>query len=252
MFLRLLHVSINIDRQPEFHKLYEHEIIPVLKNMPGCLYAGLVQDVQHREEGMSLTLWDTREHAETYERSGVFENLLARSRPFFSDSPNWTMRLSENLELEYGPVPQEPVVHSYSDAGQNDSANLHAEVASSMYLRIVSMVLQPDKIREFLSLYDDHILPSLRNTRGCRYVHLAENAANRSEMLSITLWNSRQDAESYESSGLFERLKEKIRPTLSALYQWKMGLEKEMGKEAVTSEDLSVRSYTVVMGQAFR
>jgi len=252
MYMRLLHVTINIERLQEFLKFYEEEILPTLHEVEGCRYAGLVQHVQRQGEGMSLTLWDSKDHAEAYERSGIFQRLLERSRPFFSDSDEWKIQLSENLQLEYTPVPVEPVLKSYMDVSRSDESIAGLGSTSAMYLRIVSMLVQPGRTEELISLYRQYVLPALHNAPGCYYVHLAENASEKTEFLSITVWRSGQDADEYERSGLFSSLLERIRPALSVFYQWKMDLEEETGKQAVTSEDLAVKRYSIVVGRLFR
>jgi len=42
------------------HQIYDEKIIPRLQNIPGCLFAALVQSEEHPDEGISITLWDTR------------------------------------------------------------------------------------------------------------------------------------------------------------------------------------------------
>jgi quinol monooxygenase YgiN len=252
MFMRLLHLTITVERQSEFLRLYEEEILPTLQEVEGCRYAGLVQNVQRQGEGMSLTFWDTKDHAEAYEQSGTFQRLLERSRPFFSDSDEWKIQLSENMQLEYAPVPTEPVLKSYIGVSRSDESIAGLGKSTGMYLRIVSMLVQPGRREEFKALYHRDILPALRSARGCHYVHLAENASAEEEFLSITVWRSGEDADQYETSGLFSSLLEKIRPTLSVFYQWKMELDRESGRQAVTSEDLAVKRYSIVVGRSFR
>jgi heme-degrading monooxygenase HmoA len=251
MFMRLVQVKIKTDRLPEFVRLYEEVIIPELGKTKGCQYGGLVQGVQHGDEGISLTLWDSQSDAEQYEKSGAYQRLLEKSTPFFSDSSEWKVQLSNDLQLEYTPVPTTPVVERYADSSVVETAPLDRRKSPSIYFRIVSMKILPEKKEEFRSIYNQDIIPALRAVPGCRYVFLAESIRERTELLSVTVWNSLEEAREYESRGSFRALVEKLRPTFSGLYRWKTDSDDESGEQTVSSEDLSVNAYNVVAGKAF-
>jgi heme-degrading monooxygenase HmoA len=104
---------------------------------------------------------------------------------------------------------------------------------------------------EFKKLYADIIIPTLKKTPGCQYAYLTESMQEENQIISLTIWDSKEDADRYEKSGRFKELVEKVKHTFSELYQWKMALEKETGKKAKTSEDLEVSRYSVVTGKSF-
>jgi heme-degrading monooxygenase HmoA len=251
MFMRLVQVRLKKERLREFIRLYEHVIIPELEKTNGCQFGGLVQGIQHEEEGISLTLWDSQADAEKYEKSGAYERLVELSRPFFSDSSEWKVQLSKDFQLEYTPVPTNPVVKRYTDPSRVDAVPLDKGKAPSMYLRIVSMKVRPEKNQEFRAIYNQEIVPALRGVRGCRYAFLTESVRETTEWLSVTIWNSIEEAREYESKGAFRELVEKLKPTFSGLYQWKMDIDDDSQEQAVTSDDLSVSAYNVVIGKAF-
>jgi quinol monooxygenase YgiN len=252
MFMRLVQVRIKPERRADFLRLYEEVIMPNLQSTPGCLYAGLVQSIRRDDEGISLTIWDSPRDAEAYEKSGAFQQMIEQSKPFFSDSSEWRMQLSKDLQLEYAPVAHEPVVTSYAHATEAGTGPPVSGHGSFLYLRMVSMRVQPEKTAEFKSIFENEVLPPLRSTAGCLYVYLVDNVEQKDEWLSVTIWNSKADADSYEQSGAFDRLRAKLESTFSSLFQWKVGLDKQLGKQAVTTDDLSVSGYTVVAGKAFR
>ncbi len=250
MFMRLVQVRIRPESRADFLRLYEEVIMPNLQGTSGCLYAGLVQSIRRDDEGISLTIWDSPRDADVYEKSGAFQRMIEKSKPFFSDSSEWRVQLTKNLQLEYAPVAHEPVVKSYAHAtGAGPPAPGYA---SFLYLRMVSMRVQPDKTAEFKSIFENEVLPQLRSTAGCLYVYLVENVEQKDEWLSISIWNSKEDADQYEQSGAFDRLRAKLESTFSSLFQWKVGLDKQLGKQAVTTEDVSVSGYTVVVGKSFQ
>ncbi len=251
MYMRLLQIKIKPEKLPALRQFYETTVIPALQNLTGCRHASLIHSAHREDECISLTLWDSQENAEAYAQSGLFQRLLQATQPFFADSSEWKIQLSEELKLEYLPVPEEPVVQSYDVDAATDAQALPQAQTAFMYLRIVSAKIKPGKLEEFRRLYADEIMPALRDVPGCRYAFLTESLEAQSEVISVTIWDSRQDAENYEQSGLFDQLTQKVKHTFSELYQWKMALEPAHRGQVATSEDLTVRHYSVVTGKSF-
>jgi hypothetical protein len=81
---------------------------------------------------------------------------------------------------------------------------------------------------------------------------LTTSTEKEDEAISLTVWDSKEDADTYEESGLFEKLIKKLEPTLSDLYQWKMSLDKEENWKLRTSDDMAVKYYKVVTGESFQ
>jgi len=252
MYLRLVRVRIKRETLSVAQRLYDEKIASRLQAVPGCLYAGLMLSEHHEDECISMTLWDTQEHAEEYVESGLFKELVEEAEPYLTDPSEWKVQLSRNLELEYGPVPQEPVVKSYTMTAQTDSEVPPQEAGGRLYLRIVSARVQPKKMDELRKIYADEIIPTLRNTRGCRYAYLTQGIEETNEAISVTIWNSKEYADAYEEGGGFAELLDKIRHTFSEVYQWKMALEREFGGGVVSSGDYDVEGYSIVTGRRFR
>jgi heme-degrading monooxygenase HmoA len=249
--MRLVRVEVKDGALDSLRELYSTRIIPALENATGCRYAGFVQSIHHPEQCLSLTLWDSQEGFRDYEAQGTFQQLMERARPFLCDSSEFTVRLSENLALEYVPVPNEPVVKAYPIAARSEISGERDE-GNAMWLRIVSLKILPGKLDEFKRLYSEHSIPALRGVKGCRYVYLLESDERSHEVLSVTSWESKQDAEAYENSGLFEHLLKAQEHTLSGLYQWKRSLGKEMASKSATSEDMLVEHFSVLVGKNFK
>jgi len=214
MFMRLVQAKMRPDTLPIIRQIYDEKIIPQLQKMKGCLFACLI-----RSECQS-----------------------------FSDSSEWKVQLSKDLKLEYQAVPDEPVIKSYA-------ALAHSEEKlpdQMMYLRIVSLKIQPGKMEDFKNIYMKEILPVLRSVKGCRYAYLTTGAENKNEAISITIWDSKEDADAYEQGGIFKELLEKAKPTYSDLYQWKMALERNKSRHMITSDDVSVRYFSVLSVKGFQ
>lgn len=252
MYMRVFQARVKPERLSELRRMYEEKVIPALQNVTGCLFASLMQSEAQPDECISLTLWDEQSHAEAYASSELFQSLLQEARPYFADSVEWKIQLSKELTLEYEPVPEEPTVKSYSVTMPSSETIIAQEQHQSMFVRIVSPKIRPGMMEEFKRIYAEEILPALREVKGCRYAYLTEGTKDKNEVISVTIWDSQQDAENYETGGMFDRLKEKVKHTFSELYQWKMKLEKDIGKQVVTSEDMTVKHYHVVTGKGFR
>lgn len=248
MYMRLVQAKIRPNALPIIRKIYDEKIIPQLKKMKGCLFACLVRGEHQPDEAISLTLWDSEQNAEDYVKSGMFQMLLGEIKPYFSDSSEWKVQLSKDLKLEYQPVPEEEVVRSYESLAQSeDKLPEHM-----MYLRIVSLRILPGKMEEFKKIYTEQIIPALKSVKGCRYAYLTTGVEDKEEAISITIWDSKQDADEYEKSGVFKSLLKKGKHTYSDLYQWKMSLEKEKSRHMVTSKDVSVKYYSVLSVKGFK
>jgi len=251
MFLRLVQVKIRPDTSARIPKLYAERIMQPLRKTTGCLFAGLIQSVGSSGEAFSMTLWDTAEHAEAYERSGLFRELLKAAEPYIFDSSEWKIQLSEDLKLEYAPVGEEAVVRSYRVAAASDDRPPDAADADRLYVRLLSIKLQPGKREEFVKIYNSEILPALGTVKDCRYAFLTEGIGDESGVVSLTIWNNKEAADAYESGGLFAGLMDKIRHTLSGLYRWKMAVETSSDLKVHTSDDVQVTGYNVVKGETF-
>lgn len=251
MFVRFLQLKVSSEYLKTLRGFYDKIVIPELQKIAGCQYACLIQNGNNPDEFISMTFWDTKKEAEAYEKSGIYQSLLNQIKPFLAESTEWKIKLSDELQLQYEAVAEEPVLKEYSVAAQTD-ASLDGQENSRMYVRIVSAKIKEGKMDEFKKLYADIIIPTLKNTKGCQYAYLTESMQEENQIISLTIWDSKEDAMNYESSGRFAELTDKVKHTLSELYQWKMALEKETGKKAKTSEDLEVSRYSLVTGKSFQ
>ena len=252
MFMRLFHIKTKSEKVGVLKSFYDAIVIPELQKIDGCLFAGLLLNNTDITEGISLTLWDTKQHAEEYEGSGLFEKLVDQAKPFLAESTECKIQLSEDLELAYKPCSDEPELQHFNvtvhERVKDDLFGQH----SKMYIRIVSHILQKDKINEFRDIFVVQIIPALQETKGCRYSYLIESMHQENEVISLSIWDSKEDALAYEKSGAFEKLINKLRPTFSQFYQWKMELDKDPANKVSTTDDLKVTHYHVVTGKNLR
>ncbi|MEO8398559.1 MAG: antibiotic biosynthesis monooxygenase family protein [Ignavibacteriaceae bacterium] len=251
MFMRFLHLEINSDFMNEFKKFYEETVFPQLQQISGCLFAGLIKSGIKNNEVISLTFWETQSAAENYEKQGIFKALVKQAKPFLSESTEWKIHLSDNMELEYAPVSEEPVIKKYSVKLQKNQGEKMEMENSNMYVRIVSAKIQDGKQEEFKKIYSQVIMPELKAIEGCEYAYLIESINEDDEFISLTIWDNKEYANNYEKSGKFKELVNKIKHTFSHFYLWKMELEKRYNAEMQTSDDLRIEQYDLVTGKSF-
>ena len=253
MYMRLVQTKVKPNGLEIMKEHYDENILPTLQRTPGCLYACLMRSARQQEEIISLTLWETQTHADTYEKSGQFRQLLDGAKPFLADSSELKIQLTKDMTLEYAPVPEEPTVSSYSVSAASDTnTRTPNDQAPETYLRLVSVKLKPGKSDEYRQLYETEIIPALRSTKGCRHAYLTTADNEGTEAISITIWDHKTDAEAYERSGLFAQLLEKTKHLYSELFQWKLHLDHLHRGQSATSEDMKVQGYSVVTGRSFQ
>lgn len=252
MYLRLVQARAKLDLIPSLQTIYATTIIPTLQGTPGCLYACLMQSSSQPEEVVSMTLWESQEDAEAYVSGGLFEHLMKQVRPMLLETAEWRVGLSKEMKIEYAPTPQEPTIATYPITLDLPTKQMDGSRPKSMYLRLVSMNLKPDQKDEFHRLYVNEIIPALQETKGCLHAYLIMPSRGDNQSISVTIWDSKEDAAAYEQSGSFAALVGKIKHTFTDLYQWKMELDKSRQSRSATTEDLKVEGYSVVAMKSFQ
>ncbi len=186
MYMRLVQARYMPASLSIIRKIYDEKIIPELRKMKGCLFACLIRSDTQPDEGVSFTLWDSQENAESYVKSGAFQSLLAELKPYMSDSSEWKVELTKDLKVEYKPVPEEPVIKSYRTLIESSN---EISAPGAMYMRIVSLNIQPGKFENFQEIYTNEIIPVLKKVEGCRYVYLtgSDETITRKKELIILL-----------------------------------------------------------------
>ena len=230
MFLRIIRLRVRDADEAAFTRFYENRVMPALDATPGCLYAGLLAPWRGGEAHQSLTIWDSAESAAAYEDKGLYHQLLREAAPFLSERTEWRIRLATDPLETSDPSRREVPSAGYNVDSASGSETLESNKRSS-FVRIVSLRLDPGHLADFIAIYREKVIPSLRAVPGCRGVFLAEGAHDPNGVLSITLWNREEDAVRYEMSGLSEQLTGHLRSTISPAYDWRLTLDGEAGAD---------------------
>lgn len=100
-----------------------------------------------------------------------------------------------------------------------------------MFMRFVELKVQPDKLEDFEQYYRSRVEPALHDTAGCLFAGLLSSPEHPSECISMTLWQSPDDVEAYESSGLYDTLLEGAEPYLWYTTEWRVQLSDDLKLE---------------------
>lgn len=76
-------------------------------------------------------------------------------------------------------------------------------VETIRFARRVSTRVKSDKIEEFLSTMTGKVYPDLSRQPGLRRIYLLRDTATPNGFISVTLWDSKEDADAYESGGAY-------------------------------------------------
>lgn len=247
MFMRFVDLTIKPESATAFVRFYEHRIGPTLRAVDGCRFATLIHNTESEGDFMSFTLWESADKAHAWEASDEYARLIAENEPFEAVSTEWKIQLSADNTLEYRPVREEPVVQAMPVVAGSAEESAIPELTDSTYIRILHSKVQSGKFAELSALYNDELVPALLQVDGCRAAFLI-GMEEKHEGLSITIWDSHEQALAYESSGKFADLLSRAEPLLSSLYQWKMTLNPTARERTKTSDEVTVKGYTVIAG----
>jgi quinol monooxygenase YgiN len=95
LYVRLLSARVKPDMIEEAKKIYRDVIGPALRQVKGCKYAFLVQNMQDQNEFFSITIWENKQAANDYEASGLFDEFVGKIQHVFADLYQWKMKLEQ-------------------------------------------------------------------------------------------------------------------------------------------------------------
>jgi hypothetical protein len=75
-----------------------------------------------------------------------------------------------------------------------------------MYARNVAIRLKPNTLGDFSKTFDTHILPILRKQKGFQH-EITFAMAGGTDVVAISLWDTKENAEAYNAGGYPEVLK---------------------------------------------
>ena len=85
MFARVTTTQTKVDKMEEAVKISKESVLPAAKSQKGFVGAQLLTDIAGK--GIFITFWDTEEDAIANERSGYYQQQLAKYKDLFAGPP---------------------------------------------------------------------------------------------------------------------------------------------------------------------
>jgi len=87
MLARLTHLKFLPEHSDQIRKIYNEEVIPVVKSQKGNNDVMLLEPVDKSDDYISLTMWNSKADADAYEASGTYNKLVDKVRSMLTKEP---------------------------------------------------------------------------------------------------------------------------------------------------------------------
>ena len=101
MFARVAWGEVKPGTWAEYEQLYRDEILPQTRGVEGLRFRELLRGSDDPDEGISLTLWESRADLEAYEQSELYRVIVERARAFYVGE-YWVKHFAVHLGEELG------------------------------------------------------------------------------------------------------------------------------------------------------
>ncbi len=87
MYIRMTFFKLKTGQMQALRELYNREVISAHKGHKGIRFVHLLESLDNKDEGISVTAWDTKADVEAYEGSGEYEKLVAKFKDMYAEAP---------------------------------------------------------------------------------------------------------------------------------------------------------------------
>ena len=87
MFARLTSISVHSNKMDELRRIFNEEIVPVVKAQKGNLGIWLLEPTNENDDYISLTEWLSAADADAYETSGTYRQLVDKIKDMYNRKP---------------------------------------------------------------------------------------------------------------------------------------------------------------------
>lgn len=84
MYARVLWGKVKMGMWDEFQRYYDEKVVPSTASMKGIKGRRLLRSLENPEEGISISLWETREDMENYVKSPQRQGLARDGEKLYS------------------------------------------------------------------------------------------------------------------------------------------------------------------------
>jgi quinol monooxygenase YgiN len=86
-FVRIGRFKALTDKIDELCRIYERDAIPAIRTAPGNISAALLQQEGAADTFLAITVWQSRDDAELYDRSGQAQQMVGKIKHAFAGPP---------------------------------------------------------------------------------------------------------------------------------------------------------------------
>lgn len=246
MFLRMVSMVIRAEHSVKMANEYERNVITALRTQPGCSFASLLQNIQDEKDCVSLTIWDSKNQADEYEKSGVFRQLVESLRSFYEESNEWELKLTDDLSIEYTPIQVDPSVKGFDD-DDTDEQYLQKFKDTPYAAKIISLTVQPEKIQEFQDIFISKVIPKFSKQKGFMHIILLRKE---NEFNIISFWDETIDFISPAGEESLRLLTKSIFELLPSSVKWQVS-HKSARSSFASSEEIKASVFRCLTGEWF-
>ncbi len=80
-----------------------------------------------------------------------------------------------------------------------------------MYVRLTYLKFLPGKVEEAKRIYNSELVPVVKKQKGNLDCKMLEPIDNADDYISMTVWDSKEDADAYQTSGVYRQLVDRVR-----------------------------------------
>lgn len=118
-----------------------------------------------------------------------------------------------------------------------------------MYLRFVKVDTQGADLRSVQEFYQQKVLPLLQQQGSCRFASLLQATSRAEECISMTLWDTPEEADRYEQGDAYRSLVEEGAQIVSGTAEWHVRLSEGESLAAQRSRPQTIGdAFTVEAG----
>lgn len=246
MFLRMVSMNMKAEHSLKLAQEYEKNVIATLRHQAGCNFASFLQNINDKKDCISLTIWNSKQEADEYEKSGVFKRLVDSLRTYFEDSNEWEMKLTDDLSIEYTPIQADPSVKGFED-NASEKESIQKFHATPYAAKIMTLTVQPDKIQEFQETFVSKVIPKFNEQKGFVQIILLQK---NNEFNSISFWDETIDLNSSFGEQTDRTLTKSIVELLPSSVQWQVS-HKGSRSNYATTEEMKGSVYRCLTGEWF-
>jgi heme-degrading monooxygenase HmoA len=82
-----------------------------------------------------------------------------------------------------------------------------------MYVRLTYLNFLPGRAEEAKKIYNTELVPTVRKQKGNLDCRVLEPVDKADDYISMTTWDSKEDADAYQSSGVYRQLVDRLKST---------------------------------------